>query len=90
MWEKIRHIRRPKPDMACHPFGAKLISVMDNIQRPELSKSTIENQTIRKKRDKTAVINVKRSGAAIWAMATGLKAKITNAIPPSHTMPALK
>jgi hypothetical protein len=76
--------------MACQPFAAKWMSVMDNIQRPELSKSAIATQTIRKKRDKTADISVKRSGAAIWAMATGRKAKITKAIPPSHTMPALK
>jgi hypothetical protein len=61
---------------------------MDSIQKPEHNNSAIEIQTIKKNRDKTALINVKRSGGAIWAMATGRKAKITKAMPPSQTMPA--
>jgi hypothetical protein len=63
---------------------------MDNIQKPEHNKSAIEIQTIKKNRDKTALIKVKRSGGANWAMATGRKAKTTKAMPPNHTMPAAK
>ncbi|WP_353245569.1 hypothetical protein [Limnohabitans sp.] len=63
---------------------------MDSIQKPDANNKAMEIQTMAKKRLNTADIKAKRSGGAIRAMTTGRSAKITKAMPPSQTMPALK
>jgi hypothetical protein len=50
----------------------------------------MEIQPITKKRDKTLDIKPTRSGGGKRWIATGRKAKITSAMPPSQTMPAPK
>ena len=63
--------------MACQPFGANVMSVIDSIQNPEAKIKAIDSQTMLKKRDRTPDINVRRSGGAKCFKATGRKAKMT-------------